>query len=297
MKKNIGLWIVGAIGVILFGIIAFVISTSSSTIKAVVPSQTISSGTVVTSDMLKEVDIPSNTPSGYITDPDSIVGQKLKYSVQENQLLYPQNIMASWRDSKDEYNIPDDYVVTSIKIPQDRAVAGMISVGDYIDLIGVPNSTYLNSDMAIVDQGLGDMAKNKYQANGTAVYWVLSNVRVLETNAVNISGVSGSGTTDGSASKDGTSNSSSTDGGDYYIVALSYSDYEKLQLAQTYLDLWANIVPEQNETSAPLLGEMGGAPTEINDAQAMSKVAKKADGSGNSTEPAPSATATPSAGN
>lgn len=252
-------------GVVLFAIIAFIIIRSTSTVTAIVPNQKIAAGTKITESMIKTIEVPVNSPEGYITDKASLIGQKLKVSVDQNQLLYINNIMSSWDDFSEGESIPDDYVVTSIQIPANRAVGGLITAGDVVDILGVPNSEYNTASKETLNNYLGNMSQDAYGANGMNVYWVLSNVRILETDSTlsqsNESSISS--VTDDSSSNEG----------DFYIVALSYNDYKKLRLSEQYLDLWMNIAPEQNSESGSNLDLMkDGSIKSLHDSQKQSQI-------------------------
>ena len=256
-------------GAVLFGIIAYIVMKSTATVSAVVPNQAIASGTRITDDMLATIQIPANTPGEFISDKTSVVGQKMKVNVEENQLLYINDFMSSW-DSFSEANIPDDYVITSIKIPSDRAVGGMITSGDSVDILGVPNSSYQNISKETMDNNLGAIAENSYGADGINVYWVLANVTILETDSTlstsNDASISTVTQEDGSGSSDG----------NYYIVALSYNDYKKLRLCETYLDFWMSICPEINKEDGSNLELMGDSVIKsLEDAQKQSTIEKK----------------------
>lgn len=252
-------------GILLFSIVAFVVIKSTRTVSAIVPNQLIAAGTNIDETMLKTVQVPVNTPKGYITDKSSILGQKIKVTVQENQLLYVNDIMSSWDDFSDGESIPDDYVVTSIQIPANRAVGGLITAGDSVDILGIPNANYNTTSKETLNNYLGDISKNSYGAEGMNLYWVLANVRILETD----SSLSSSNESAISAvTEDGGGSSAE---GDYYIVALSYDDYKKVRLAEQYLDLWMSITPEYNTENGPMLDVMNESIIkELQDSQAQS---------------------------
>lgn len=252
-------------GALLFGVIAYIIMRSTATVSAVVPNQTIPAGTRVDSSMVDTIQIPANTPEGFITDKTSIIGQKMKVSTDANQLLYINDFMSSW-DSFSDADIPDDYVITAIKIPSYRAVGGMITAGDTVDILGVPNSSYSSTSKETMENYLGDISKNAYGADGINVYWVLSNVKILETDSTL------SSSNDASISTVTQNDSSSSDGG-YYIVALSYNDYKKVRLSENYLDFWMSITPEINNQDGSNLDLMGDSIVhELEDAQKQSKI-------------------------
>lgn len=268
MKGNKFFKLLVVCGIALFAVIAFVIIKSTATVTAVVPNQEIPAGTKIQESMIDSIQVPVNTPDGYITDKSSLLGQKLKVTVGKNQLIYVNDVMSSWEDFGNGESIPDDYIVTSIKIPSERAVGGLITAGDIVDILGVPNSRYNTTSKETLNNYLGDIAKNSYGANGLNTYWVLSNVKILETdstlsqsNESSISSVTGENNNSGN--------------GSFYIIALSYNDYKKLRLSEQYLDLWMNIAPAQNEENDPLFDEMNNnVIQELQNSQAQSKIEK-----------------------
>ena len=268
-KKSGFLFLLVITGVILFAVIAFVVLKSTSTKTAIVPAQNIPAGTTIESSMLQTIDIPSNTPDGYITDAQSLIGQKLKIDVNTNQLLYVNNVVSSWEDLSEENNIPKDYVITSITLPTDRAVSGLITSGDVIDLLGVPNSQYNTLDNETLTQYLGSITENSYGEDGINLYWVLSNVKILQTDT------QAEASQNGEEDSENSSASNSSDGNSY-VIALSYQDYERLRLCEQYLDFYMNISPSQNEDNGPMLDDMLSTFVDkLKDAQAQSKYDKE----------------------
>lgn len=251
LRKNGFFKILVITGVLLFVVMAYIIIRSTSTLMAVVPNQNITAGTTITSDMLKEITVPTNTPTGYITDMSSLVGQKLRVDVNENQLLYINNVITSWEQLIDGEDIPDNYVITSILVPSERAVGGLITSGDSVDILGIPNSYYNSTDPETMKRYLGDVGTyDSYGAEGINTYWVLANVKILETDSTLAA------EENSSISNVTEADESTTAQGSYYIVALSYSDYQKLRLCEEYLDLWLSLVPSQNEENDPLYDQM-----------------------------------------
>lgn len=265
MKKKRSTFIIVLIliGVILFGVVAFVVVRATASVTAIVPNQTIKAGTVVEESMIDYIQVPVNSPTGYITDKNSIVGQKLKTEVSKNQLLYINNIVKA-TDYREGESIPKDYTITSIKLPPERTVGGLVSVGDTVDILGVPNNSYNTSEKSTMENYLGAIAKDSYGADGNQVYWVLSNVKILEINTVN---------DDGNSSKESDSENVTDSEGAYYVVALSYDDLKRVRLSEQYLDLWMSIAPSYNDDHDPLLDEMRDRTIkELQDAQAQSKI-------------------------
>lgn len=255
--KNKSSIILIVLGVILIGVISFVVITANQTVKVWVPSQTITTGTQITEDMIKQIDIPAKTPGNYIKDKSYIVGYKLKNSVDENQLFYANDFLSSWEKYNEDLTIPEDFAITALQVPDARAVGGLITAGDSIDVLGVTQDSVT---------GWGN-----YQLKGrkaTATY-ILANVRVINTNSALSS-------SQNSALAEVTGNGSGD--GSYYIVALSYNDLKKLRQAEAEFDLWLNLVPGQNEDNAPLINQMIGEASydELHDS---SKVVVNKDGS------------------
>lgn len=240
-------------GIALFIVIAYVIINNTSTTTAVVPNQDLSAGTTITNEMLETVTVPSNTPKGYIADSKSLIGQKLKVNVSEGQFLYVTDVMTSWDEMLDGEDIPDNYVVTSIFLPTNRAIGGLINTGDSVDILGVPNSNYKSADSATMAQFLGDMGRydNYGTKSGINTYWVLANVKILQTNST----IASSENSSLSSLTEEDEKGGNTDGA-YYIVALSYADYQKLRLSEVYLDIWMSLCPSQNEENDPLYKQM-----------------------------------------
>lgn len=266
LKGNKFFTILVICGVLLFAVIAVVLVRATSTVTAIVPNQSISAGTKIDSTMLQTVQIPVNTPKGYITDKSTVLGQKLKVTVKENQLLYISDMMGGWEDFSDGEKIPEDYVVTSIQLPSNRAVGGLITAGDTVDILGVPTSEFNSVSKETMQNYLGEIANDAYGADGINVYWILSNVKILETDSTlsqnNESSISSV-----------TEENKGTSEGSYYIVAVSYDDYKKLRLAEQYLNLWMNIAPSYNQENGPLLDAMRESTIKrLEDAQAQSKM-------------------------
>ena len=126
----------------------------------------------------------------------------------------------------------------------------MITAGDTVDIFGLPNNSMVNMTSEDLREYLGQMGKYDYYGTeeGLNGFWVLSNVKILETDST-LSSLENSSISTITGSEDGQE-------GAYYIMALSYSDYQKLRLSEKYLSLWLSLVPKQNETEPPLYDEM-----------------------------------------
>lgn len=269
MGKKI-LVLISVLTIILVGGVSFLILSSNKTTKAVVLNTAVEPGVVITEDMMSVIDIPANTPQGFLKNPNSVLSQKSKTRIEKNQLLYASNFMSSWTNYSDSDKIPDDYVITSISIPDERACGGVITAGDYIDVMAVfPFRSEESSKWASSNEGEAT-AQEIYgtgrEDSGTTVAYILSNVYVLNTN----SSLAESQDSDASvSSKDSNSNSDP-----FYVVALSYDDCKKLRqvegLGEDNVQLWLNICPSQNqvEGNSPLIKQMlGQSYSYLHDAQ------------------------------
>ena len=254
------------IGAILFGVVSYVIVRSNRTVTAVVPAEEIKVGQIIEESMLVEIQVPVGTPRNFIVDKSSLVGQKLKINAQPGQLLYMSDIMTSWNDMLYGTTIPDDYIITSINVPNERAVGGIIIPGDTVDVLGVPkdNELFGVEELDKLNMSLGPISDYSYGADGIHLYWILANVKILETNSSLSLQTEESflGSVDNMANNQNESS---------YIVALSYQDYQKLILAQQYLDIWLNLSPIWNNDNPPLLDLMKYSEIKsLMDAQAQS---------------------------
>lgn len=254
--KLLGLIVI--LAVIVFFVVSYFIMISSKSVSAIVLKSGQEAGTVITKDMIQEVQVPIKTPVGYLRNESSIVGYKLKTSVEADQLLYESNFMSSWTNYSDSEKIPDDYVIASVSIPDERACGGIITAGDYIDILQV--SPYQESGNTWTSRQVTATEINGTGRSdtGTSVAYILSNVYVLNTN----SSLSKSQESDLSVSQSENKKSSSSDEGSFYIFALSYDDYKKLRQAENVANakLWLNICPKQNqqEGKKPLIKQMIG---------------------------------------
>lgn len=268
-RKNYLMICLVVIGAILFGIVSYVVINSKRTVSAIVPNKELKAGDKIDASMLSTIQVPIDTPKGYITDKTSLIGQKLKINAQSGQLLYISDIILSWSDVVYGVSVPNDYIVTAINIPNQRAVGGLISVGDTVDILGVQKSVGANNgENANIKDVLGPIAQHSYGADGIHVYWILANVKILETNS------SLSNKDDNNLSKIDDGKEGTSDGA-YYIVALSYADYQKLVLSQKYLELWMNLSPAWNNKNKPLLDVMQYSEIQgLMDAQSQSIIEK-----------------------
>lgn len=271
---------------VVFGLVAYVVVKNSQYTVAVVPNQNIQSGTTITSGMLKRVQIPANTPRGYIMDETSLIGQKTKTNVKTDQLMYTGDLMVAWSEFTSGSKVPKDYVVTSIKVPVTHAVNGMIAPGDNIDIAGVPSSNFQGADATTLSQYLGTISEHSMGGKGVQVYWILSNVKVLETD-------SAIAKREQSENKDAKDAAKENQDENNYIIALSYTDYRKLLLAQQYLDLHLTITPQQGfnkddilKSDIPALGNAQEQTKYKEDLEAAKKAdeAKKAEQAKSSEE-------------
>lgn len=269
MKKTISIVILILTCIVVFGV-SYIVLTSNKTTKAIVLNTAVEPGVIVTEDMVTEMDIPAKTPEGYLKNVQSVVGYKTKTRIEKNQLLYVSNFMSSWTNYSDAENIPEDYVITSVSIPDLQACGGVITAGDYVDIMAVfkndtvNNTSALLGDPAEVDGSVQSVVGEGRADSKVSVGYVLSNVYVLNTN----SSLASSQDSDVAVSNDQSASSSDP----FYIFALSYDDAKKLRQieASDDVELWMNICPSQNqeEGNSPLIKQMlGNSYSFLHDAQ------------------------------
>lgn len=220
----------------MFFLVAYYIMSINKTTYAVVLNADAESGTTITEDMVETIEVPASVPSGFLKQEDSVIGYKLKTSVTHGQLLYESDFMSSFTDYNQMDDVPDDYAITSLCVPDTQACGGVITAGDYVDILSVIPST------------------DGQNTQGNVEY-VLSNVKVLSTN----SSLSEAQESDLSTVSDESSGSSD---GSYYIFALSYDDLKKLRTYESTdgAQLWINISAKQNQEEGkdPLIDQMNG---------------------------------------
>lgn len=240
ISENKVIILIVVFGLIIAGIVSSAILSANQTIKVWVPSRTISAGTIVTQDMIKQVDVPTKMVGGFIENRNLIVGYRLKNTVDANQLFYPNDFIAAWESYSQDADVPEDFVITSVQIPNERACGGLIVAGDTVDIYAVRKSGSSENKKNLINGGV---------EVDTEVFYVLSNVKIINTNSAL------------SQSQDYELNDildAAAGGGQFYIMALSYDDVKKLRQAEGSASLWLNIAPRQNSLNEPLLAQMVG---------------------------------------
>lgn len=234
-------------GVIVFSIIAYVLLSVTATTKAVVFNSDVVAGTTITDSMVAEIDVPKDTPGEFYKTKSSVVGERTTANISKGQLIYPNNLMSSMtvKSASDDNS---GFVTTTIKIPDDNALGGMLTAGDTVDISVVPKDGEVNNLAKALPGFSFDTSING------GVYFILSNVKILDsTTAVS----SSNGTTMSATEKNDNGSAAKTDANSsYYLISLSYNDYKKLRIAEQYGALYMSLVPKQNEENAPLLNEM-----------------------------------------
>lgn len=234
-------------GVIVFSIIAYVLLSVTATTKAVVFNSDVVAGTTITDSMVTEIDVPKDTPGEFYKTKSSVVGERTTANISKGQLIYPNNLMSSMtvKSASDDNS---GFVTTTIKIPDDNALGGMLTAGDTVDISVVPKDGEVNNLAKALPGFSFDTSING------GVYFILSNVKILDsTTAVS----SSNGTTMSATEKNDNGSAAKTDANSsYYLISLSYNDYKKLRIAEQYGTLYMSLVPKQNEENAPLLNEM-----------------------------------------
>lgn len=234
-------------GVVVFAVITFVLMSVTATTKAVVLNADTSAGTTITDAMVTEIDVPKDTPGDFYKTRNSIVGERLTSNIKKNQLIYPTNVMSSVTVADDTN---EEYVTTSMRIPDEQAIGGVLTAGDVVDVSVVPKDGEIQN-LAKALPGY----KFDTSTNG-GVYFILSNVKIIDsTTAVSSSQGSNMSTANGEGG-DNKTNVNSNDSSSYYMVSLSYSDYKKLRIAEQYGKLFLSLAPSQNKDKDPLISQM-----------------------------------------
>lgn len=256
MKKKLSMVILALACALVF-IVTYIVFSANKTTKAVVLNTAVEPGVTITEDMVTELDIPAKTPEGYLKQTQSVIGFKSKTRIEKDQLLYDSNFMSSWTNYADSDKIPDDYTITAISVPDLQACGGVITAGDYVDVMAVfPYSTDTSTWTSSSDEGTAQEIYGTGRSDtGTTVAFILSNVYILNTN----SSLAEAQDSDMSVSNDDGDTGSSDP---FYICALSYDDLKKLRQVEGVegVKLYLNISPSQNqvEGNSPLIKQMMG---------------------------------------
>lgn len=246
-SKNFGVMALTLIGVILIGVVSYVIISSNQTVEAYVPSHDLANGHVITEEDIEVIQVPVGTPEGYIRNKDQLINHKVRTDVAKGQLLYESNFLGSWESYTEEIEVPEDFIITTLNLSKDQSCDNLIVTGDYIDILGTSEILQPAFEEEV------DYNTRNHPEIESYTYYILSNVKVLGTNNTTVS-------EEGEEEEDSSNSDVNT-----FIIALSYEDYKKLRQAERILDLWANITPKQNnvegengEINPPLINQMIG---------------------------------------
>lgn len=229
-------------GVIVFAALVMFILSSGATVKAAVLNTDAKAGVTITDNMVQEIDVPAETPGDFFKSRNSLIGERLTSNVSANQLIYPGDLMSSIELVGGEKN--EDYVVTSITVPDEQALGGLLTAGDVVDISVVPEDNFALAQ-ALPDFGFST-------AGDGGVNYILSNVTILDATT-SVASEQGSNLASTIETGSSTTGSAST-----YLISLSYNDYKKLRIADQYGKIFLNLAPEQNNDNAPLLNQMMG---------------------------------------
>lgn len=234
-----GILIVGG-GILLTVIIAVILLTATATKKAIVLNSAASAGTTITEGMLKEIDVPKDTPGDFITSKKALVDERLAVRVEEGQLIYPSNLTKSVEFKRSENS---EFVNCTIKLDDDQAMGGLLAAGDVVDIGVIPKGNKVST--------LAGALPEFNIAEGQLSY-IIANVTLMDTTTA-LSNEKGSAMSEAaSASQDSTSSKNAS----YYMLSLSYRDYKILRAAEENGVIYMNMSPRNNEEYAPLLEKM-----------------------------------------
>lgn len=174
-KKNLLIVSAVAVGVLVFvGVVFFTLSQLLATEKYYILNQDVPAKTQITTQMLTEVQTAKGTaPKNAITAAQVATGNTFsKVALQAGDVLVPSN---TGIDIDNTVGIPDGWAVTSISIPRTQAVNGIITRGQYFDILGVNQETgetkYIATSVLALDVDSGSVDtkvdNNKSAGNGT----------------------------------------------------------------------------------------------------------------------------------
>lgn len=239
-NKTTLLLVIGAF--IIVAALAWLVISMTATQRAVVLNSSQPSGTTITEGMLKEIDVPRDTPGDFKKSKQSLIGERLTVNVEEGQLIYKSNV-TSGIDFKKSDN--DEFINCSILLDDEQAMGGLLTAGNKVDVAVMPK----NNKAAMLSSNLPGTSIQEGKLS-----FILSNVTLLDTTT-SLSSQQGStmsvATTDGQEAS-----SSSNKSASYYMLALSYNDYKKLRIAEANGTLYLNMCPKNNDEHAPLLDKM-----------------------------------------
>lgn len=213
----------------------------TATQKAVVLNSTQPSGTTITEGMLKEIDVPRDTPGDFKKSKQALIGERLTVNVEEGQLIYKSNV-TSGIDFKKSDN--DEFINCSILLDDEQAMGGLLTAGNKVDVAVMPK----NNKASMLASNLPGSGIQEGKLS-----FILSNVTLLDTTTA-LSNQQGS--TMSVATSANEESSSSNKSASYYMLALSYNDYKKLKIAESGGTLYLNMCPKNNDEKAPLLDQM-----------------------------------------
>lgn len=281
LKKNKFIIAIGIALVVLFAVIMIFVFSATATQKAVVFATDQKAGTTITEEMLTTIEVPKNADLGdYCKDANKLVGEKLGSNVNKKQLVYASSLASNLTLSSDEEH--DDFITTSISVPDEYSLNGMLSAGDKIDISVVPSD---NTSLAKLLPGYGIST----DVTGGS-YFILSNVKIVDsTSAVS----SNQGSTVNSVNESAGNSGGSSSGSTTFFVSLNYEDFKKLMIAEQYGQLVVTMCPAQNDDddAYPLLEEMAkttidtgltNASKAINDEDRDTSAVKESDNSSSS---------------
>lgn len=163
------------VGVILMALVLFIgynwrIRTMTDLITVPVASQKIGSGTKITSDMIKEVQIPKAALKGtVIIKSTALIGKYVNGDsiIPEGSLFYSRSIVnAEDLPGVTGLDYPDGYVLVNFSVNMTTTYGNMIYPGDYVDIY--LKIQYSGTDATTTDE------------NKLTVGKLLSNVKILK---------------------------------------------------------------------------------------------------------------------
>lgn len=144
-KVLFGIAIALAVAVAVF--VLMLLSEVASTTRYYVLNQDVPARTLITADMLAEVVTSQNSAPMNAYDIADVTSREVyaAYALKRGDVISESN---SGELTPIRQGIPDEYVVTSFSVDADRAVAGRVVRGDYVDVIAISNNPTTGDERA-----------------------------------------------------------------------------------------------------------------------------------------------------
>lgn len=115
-------------------------------VKVIFAAKNIEQGEVITQEMLKETDIPSNmVHSDYIKSVDYIIGKNALIPIQKDEMILKQKI-GKYEDENIIWVLEEDNRLITIKFTTDQANGWILKKDMFVDIIYIPSRQTVDDD-------------------------------------------------------------------------------------------------------------------------------------------------------